>query len=101
MMNTNIRVFKQQTKERCMLNLGAKMKDKISGFTGIAIAKTYWLYGCERIVLQPPVDKDGKIPDTACFDVEQLELIEPRFGRAETTTGGPTPTPTQHRDPTR
>lgn len=53
--------------------LGKEYKDKISGFIGVAVAKTEWINGCVRITLQPKLDKDGKIQDNVCLDIEQLE----------------------------
>ncbi len=59
-----------------MINLGDKVKDGVSGFTGIAIGRTVWLQGCDRVIVQPPVGKDGKLPDCATFDEPQLILIK-------------------------
>lgn len=53
--------------------LGKEYKDKISGFVGIAVAKTEWINGCIRITLSPKLDKDGKFQDSVCLDIEQLE----------------------------
>lgn len=55
------------------IKLGNEYKDVISGFVGIAVAKTEWINGCNRVTLSPKLDKDGKIQDSCCFDVEQLE----------------------------
>lgn len=35
------------------ITLGCKAKDKITGFTGIVIAMTSWLNGCQRVTIQP------------------------------------------------
>lgn len=55
-----------------MVNLGDKCKDKVTGFEGVAVARTEWLYNCTRITVQPPVGKDGKHPDNATFDEPSL-----------------------------
>ena len=60
------------------INLGDKVKDSVSGFTGIAIGRTSWLQGCDRITIQPPVGKDGKLPDSASFDEPQLIVLTPK-----------------------
>ena len=57
-----------------MINLGDKVKDTISGFIGIAIAKHSYLYGCTRISVQPPV-KEGKLAESEAFDEPQLFII--------------------------
>jgi hypothetical protein len=74
------------------VKLGDQVKDKVSGFTGIIVSQHDYLNGCTRFSLQPSVDKDGKLPDTATFDEPQLEIVEvdvaesePKEGR----TGGP------------
>ena len=43
------------------IELGDTAKDSITGFSGVVIATTFWLHGCERLTLQPQkLDKDGK-----------------------------------------
>ena len=72
------------------LKLGDEVRDTVTGFRGIAIAKTEYLHGCARIAVQPRVDKDGKVPDSCTFDEPQLELIEKqRVDDGEKQTGGP------------
>ena len=36
-----------------MIELGEKVKDTITGFTGIATARTDYLYGCIRVEVEP------------------------------------------------
>jgi hypothetical protein len=80
------------------IELGKRYKDSISGFVGIAVARTEWLHGCERITLQPTTDKDGKMMDTASFDAPQLIDIEQPLARVETPrAGGPRPEPDRGR----
>lgn len=75
-----------------MVNLGDKVKDLVTGFTGIAVGKTTWLYGCHRISVQPLVDKEGKMVDALTFDEPQLEVIKPRKKeKVDRTKGGPRP----------
>jgi hypothetical protein len=58
------------------VELGQKVRDKVSGFEGIAVCRHIYLEGCERISVQPLVDKEGKLPEAATFDEPQLEVIE-------------------------
>lgn len=51
------------------------MKDKVTGFTGIATSKHIYLTGCNQYGLQPKVDKDGKVPDKQYFDEGRLEEV--------------------------
>jgi hypothetical protein len=56
--------------------LGDEVKDIITGFHGIATAKTTFLNGCVRVSVTPPVDNDGKYVDDRWFDVEQIEVVQ-------------------------
>ena len=76
------------------IKLGDKVKDPISGVTGIAVAITKWLYGCNRVAVQPKgVSKDtGKPFKISEFDEPQLEIISSKkIKRASNDTGGPRP----------
>lgn len=58
------------------IKLGQKVRDRITGFIGIAIARTEWINGCIRIAVQAPVDKDGKHTDALSFDEPQVEVLD-------------------------
>lgn len=91
-----------------MIELGWKVRDQITGFEGIAIARTEWLYGCTRYVIEPnKLDKDGKLPDPHSFDEQRLIVLErsPKFISPDMTDaakkpGGPRPDPHRYADPT-
>lgn len=55
--------------------LGNKVKDRVTGFTGIAVARYSYINGCDRICVQPATGKDGKLPDSVTFDEPDLEVI--------------------------
>jgi hypothetical protein len=59
-----------------VIQLGDKVKDRVTSLTGIAIARTEWLNGCVRFVVQPQELKDGKPVDMVTFDIEDLEVVE-------------------------
>ncbi len=59
-----------------MIKLGDEVKDMVSGFQGIAVARYQYIQGCNRICVQPPVDEDGKLPVTENFDEPQLEVVQ-------------------------
>lgn len=59
-----------------MIAIGDKARDSISGFEGIAMARTQWLHGCARITLQPTALHEGKPVEMQTFDEGQLELVE-------------------------
>ena len=83
-----------------MISLGQEARDRVTGFKGIAVARTEWLNGCARVTLQPKMGKDGKHPDAVTFDEPQLELIGKGVRIGPRDTGGPLPfVPTQNRAP--
>lgn len=59
-----------------MIKLGDRVKDKITGFEGIVVARVEHLYGCIRCSVQPEkLNKDGKPIENQYFDEPQLDLI--------------------------
>ncbi len=77
------------------IKLGDKLRDKVTGYEGIALAKTEWLNGCWRVMLQAKGVKDGKPHEPFSVDVQQLELVEGAAVKVEKTKlpGGPYPDP--------
>ncbi len=69
------------------IKLGETYTDRITGFSGIAMAKTEYYNGCNRVALQAPLDKDGKIPEYEWVDETQLQATKP----AKDNGGGPRP----------
>jgi len=58
------------------IDLGDEVRDCVTGFRGVAVGKTKWLYGCERVVVQPRELRDGKVIDALSFDAPQLEIVQ-------------------------
>lgn len=81
------------------IELGQEVKDRISGFKGIAVARTTYLQGCDRIAVQPSVNKAGEMPDIKVFDEPDLlfaaEGVSAVVERPKSTTGGPRFAPEQ------
>ena len=79
------------------INLGDSAKDRVTGVEGIVVGRTSWLTGCDRIGLQRPADKDGKVPDVWWADVttcERVKANEALVGEEESPApGGPQPDP--------
>jgi len=62
-----------------MINLGQELRDRITGFTGIATARVEYLNGCVQYALRSKISKkmrdEGKFPEAYYFDEAQLEMI--------------------------
>ncbi len=58
------------------IELGRRVRDKFTGFSGIAVSRTEYLWDCPRVTVQPETMKDG-IPITAQgIDEPRLEVVE-------------------------
>jgi hypothetical protein len=76
------------------VNLGDKVKDRVSGLTGIAVARTQWLNGCVRIAIQPStLDKDGKVQEATYVDEPQIDIL--KAGAIKVEIGTPEPVRTE------
>lgn len=71
--------------------LGAELRDTITGFTGVVVCRTQWLHGCNVYGLQPRgLEKEGGKPkERAHFDEPALELVIPSVAPKPRKTGGP------------
>lgn len=96
------------------INMGDLVRDQISGVQGIVIGYHYWLFGCERVTVQPRESKDGKPADNFGADAAQCEVVTAACikGYAPDTTvvdsrdvrtrpAGPRPDAARPSDPTR
>ena len=69
--------------------LGQQVKDSITGYKGTAVGKIYWLYGCRRIGIQGPLDKDGKVPEVVWFDEDQIIALPIKSKAKKKVAGTP------------
>jgi hypothetical protein len=58
------------------IELGMTVRDVITGLTGVAVCRSTYLTGCDRISIQPLEIKDGKPSDWVAFDENQLEIVK-------------------------
>jgi len=62
-----------------MISLGSLVCDNITGFEGIAVSRTEYLFGCARMGVQPEgLTQNNKPFDEEYFDEHRLELLEDR-----------------------
>lgn len=57
-----------------MFELGKEGRDKITGFTGIIIARVEYLYGCNQYGLAPKAE-NGELKDSHFFDEGRIEVV--------------------------
>jgi len=75
-----------------LIKLGDKVKDIITDFEGIAVARCVYLNGCVRCEIQPKgLDKNGKMIDAVWIDESQLIVLKETESqeKKEKGTGGP------------
>ncbi|MCK5613697.1 hypothetical protein KAR91_68165 [Candidatus Pacearchaeota archaeon] len=59
-----------------MIELGGKVKDKVTGVSGIVTGHCKYLTGCDQYLVQPVDRKDKlKVLTSAWFDVNRLEVV--------------------------
>lgn len=82
-----------------MIELGKIVRDRITGFEGVVVCRTEWLFLCVRVGVQSQALKDGEATEPAYFDEAQLEEIgdtglRPRYPVSYIPTGTERPAPT-------
>lgn len=69
---------------------GDRVRDSITGYTGIVLARSEYLNGCVRFLVVSEKLEDGKSVDET-FDAHQLEILEkgavPAMAIADSTAG--------------
>jgi len=71
------------------IQLGEKVRDKVTGFVGIATARIKYLNGCIQFCVKPEVTEPGKMPDGIYIDDIQLEVIGEGLTVIQEPDGGP------------
>lgn len=55
--------------------LGKQARDKITGFKGIIVGRSEFIFGCNRYGLSPKVGKDGRYMESEWFDEGRIVII--------------------------
>lgn len=71
------------------IKLGNKVRDKVTGYEGVATARVEYLNGCVQYCVKPKVGSDGKMPDHEYIDIQQLEVVSEGEAITPSKTGGP------------
>lgn len=70
--------------------LGDRARDSITGFEGIIVARSTYLFGCVQVCLSPKVGEDGAHREAHWFDEPRLLLVE-RVAITPEDVSGPAP----------
>jgi hypothetical protein len=73
-------------------DLGQEVKDKVTGFSGVIVARTDYMTGCVRYSVQcKKLDKGGKPQDWQSFDEDQLIDLKKNINHQVKNPAGPQP----------
>jgi hypothetical protein len=61
--------------ENQQISMGDEVVDQVTGFQGVVTSWMKGLHGMDQLGVQPPCDKDGKIPDPLGVDMSTLRII--------------------------
>ena len=76
------------------LELGQKVRDRISGFKGVVMARVEYITGCHQYAICPQkVEKDGGLPVWDYLDDDRLAKAPGKITLEKKPTGGPQQTP--------
>lgn len=79
------------------IELGDRVKDPITGLTGIVVCVNTWLHGCVRIGVQPETLKDGAPVSDVHFDQSQLTIVDKHVHTPMVLQVAPRPAPIERR----
>jgi hypothetical protein len=72
------------------IKLGQKVKDTITGLSGLVTGRVEYITGCNQVLIQPPCKPDGDFVDNRWVDEDRLEVIdEAVFALPRATSNGP------------
>ena len=59
-----------------VVGLGDRVKDPVTGLSGIVVCVTTWLHGCIRLGVQPEKMHEGKPVEPIYLDQSQAVLVK-------------------------
>lgn len=62
--------------------LGHKVKDRVTGFSGVASSISFDLYGCVQVAVTPGMNKEGKVESGHWFDLSRLSITGKKVMKA-------------------
>lgn len=70
------------------VGMGDLVEDTITGFSGVVIARTEYLTGCNQVHIQPVTKTPDEIKTGAWLDVERVRVLEKDKVSQSTRRGG-------------
>jgi len=58
------------------VEIGDRVRDKLTGFVGIAYGRWECMTGCVIFDVYPPMKEDGTVPDSKWVDEARCEVLE-------------------------
>jgi hypothetical protein len=58
------------------LQLGARYRDRITGFAGVATGLVQYISGCNQVLLVPAAKDGNELKSGEWFDVQRVEVVE-------------------------
>ena len=58
------------------IDLGDRVRDILTGFTGIVTGRVSYLTGCDQVLLLPRSSDETKMNDAQWFDIERVQLVD-------------------------
>jgi hypothetical protein len=56
--------------------LGLRVRDKVTDYPGVVTSVSFDLYGCIQGLVNPGMDKEGKLKELTWFDLNRLEIVD-------------------------
>jgi len=72
----NLGVIHIQEQEDSMIKLGQRVRDKVTGFEGIATARCEYLNGCIQYCIKPTELRKGEMIEGQYIDSQQIEIVK-------------------------
>ena len=75
--------------------MGQKVKDVITGFSGVVTGKAQYITGCQQVLVVPPVKSDGDSVSGQWLDEDRLEVVDQSRIELPVTSSGPDMSPSR------
>lgn len=58
------------------IKLGQRVRDRITGFTGMVTGRCEYISGCHQVLVVSPVDSSGKLVESQWYDEQRCEVTD-------------------------